>query len=271
MKIGIDAGGSLVKVVALEQGVPTFSSFSSSELPLLHQHLDLAQPEAIYATGCGAKLVSKILDEHFISKMIITPEMTSFCAGARYFVKEDQRFDQSFVLVSLGTGTSIFYVTPDQSQRVTGTAVGGGTLLGLGELMLGVKEFDILAKMARAGNRSHLDLMVGDLYPDVDSPLRREMTAANFGKLGEHAPEDIASAIFQLVLETNALLAIQAAKTYHVKQIIMAGSPISEPLVQERLRIIGTLLQFPISFLPHAPYSGAMGSIIIGENALHCE
>jgi pantothenate kinase len=53
------------------------------------------------------------------------------------------------MLVSIGSGVSIIKVNNFSSfERVSGTMIGGGTLLGLANLLTGVKDFDEITKLA---------------------------------------------------------------------------------------------------------------------------
>ena len=51
-----------------------------------------------------------------------------------------------------------------QVARVGGTALGGGTLRGLGRLLLGTDDHERLVALAATGDRRRVDLLVGDLY-----------------------------------------------------------------------------------------------------------
>ena len=63
---------------------------------------------------------------------------------------EDVKDDFPKLLVSCGSGVSIIKVNDFSSyERVAGTMIGGGTLLGLSNLLTGVKDFDTIIKMAQ--------------------------------------------------------------------------------------------------------------------------
>ena len=95
--------------------------------------------------------------------------------------------------------------------RVGGTALGGGTLRGLGRLLLGTDDHDRLVALAATGDRRHVDLLVGDLYRPGGIALVPDLTAANFGKAFEPRAADVAHALLGLVGENVALLAGQIA------------------------------------------------------------
>lgn len=42
--------------------------------------------------------------------------------------------------------------------------IGGGTLLGLSNLLTGINDFDTITKMAVEGNHSGVDMLVKDIY-----------------------------------------------------------------------------------------------------------
>src|SRR5262249_43825498 len=68
------------------------------------------------------------------------------------------------LMVSLGTGTSVMLVDGERVERVGGTALGGGTIVGLGRLILGTDRFDEIVALASKGDRRTVDLLVGDVY-----------------------------------------------------------------------------------------------------------
>lgn len=264
LQIGIDMGGSLTKVVIRDSGNLSFVTIEEKKEQDVRGVLDSFPAADIFATGCGGVRIKKL----WPCRVILTDEFKSFCAGARYFTDQMGLHGESYILTSFGTGTSIFYVTPSDSNRVSGTAVGGGTLTGLGQLLLGTSQFEEVIRMAEQGDRRRVDLMVSDLYPDAKlSPVLNSLTAANFGSasLDESSPEDIASAIVQMVVETVALLSIQTAKTCGAARIVIAGSPTRNPLIRKRLAQIGDMLGKDFLFLEQGPYCGAMGAMIIGE------
>lgn len=42
--------------------------------------------------------------------------------------------------------------------------IGGGTLLGLANLLTGVNDFDTILEMSKRGDNSNVDLLVKDIY-----------------------------------------------------------------------------------------------------------
>ena len=59
------------------------------------------------------------------------------------------------MLVNIGSGVSILKVTGDnQSTRISGSALGGGTFWGLCGLLTGLRNFDQMLDMSAKGNNS---------------------------------------------------------------------------------------------------------------------
>jgi type II pantothenate kinase len=49
-------------------------------------------------------------------------------------------------------------------ERVSGTMIGGGTLMGLSALMTGVTDFDEITSLASQGDHKQVDMLVKDIY-----------------------------------------------------------------------------------------------------------
>lgn len=81
---------------------------------------------------------------------------------------------------------SIIKVTSaTEYERVSGTMIGGGTLVGLSNLLTGIKDFDEIIKRAQNGNNGNVDMLVKDIY-GKNSPFKEldgDILASSFGKL----------------------------------------------------------------------------------------
>ncbi len=88
--------------------------------------------------------------------------------------------------MSIGSGVSIIKITNfDSFERVAGTMIGGGTLIGLSNLLTGVKDFDKIINMASKGDHTKVDMMVRDIYGDNSpfSELPGDLLASSFAKV----------------------------------------------------------------------------------------
>lgn len=90
------------------------------------------------------------------------------------------------LLVSIGSGVSIIKVNDFSSyERVSGTMIGGGTLLGLANLLTGINDFDTILDLSKKGDNNNVDMLVKDIYGD-NSPfkdLKGDLLASSFAKV----------------------------------------------------------------------------------------
>ena len=92
-----------------------------------------------------------------------------------------------FLLCNVGTGVSILRVEGESTYtRVSGTALGGGTFLGLARLLTRFHEFQHALDAAHDGDARHTDMLVRDIYGAGDEraglKLPGDLTASFFAK-----------------------------------------------------------------------------------------
>ena len=84
---------------------------------------------------------------------------------------DESRFEFPMLLVSIGSGVSIIKVSNfNEYERVSGTMIGGGTLIGLSNLLTGNREFEKIIEKAQMGNNAKVDMLVKDIYGE-NSPF----------------------------------------------------------------------------------------------------
>ena len=176
--VGVDVGATLAKLaIRWPEGHLTFDLLDALDLKTVLKRIhDLAPKEPLGLTGCGAeKLAEQIGLEHHLSL-----EFEAWGKGANVLLEREQ--DEalaSYLLVSLGTGTSMLKVEGEATLRVGGTALGGGTLLGLGGALTGANDHQALCALAREGQRDQVDLLIQHVYPDGVGDLPPEASASN--------------------------------------------------------------------------------------------
>ena len=134
--------------------------------------------------------------------------------------------DIEAIVVSMGTGTALVYAKKDGTcEYLGGTGVGGGTLIGLSSELLGMDNPEHLSALAAEGDLSRVDLRGSDLTGKKDQfGLPMNMTAANFGKVSDIATRsDKALGLFNMVFETVGMLAVFAARSKGIKDIVLTG------------------------------------------------
>ncbi|MDF2040046.1 type II pantothenate kinase [Cytobacillus oceanisediminis] len=261
-KIGIDAGGSLLKMAFEEHGQIHYKSYSIDELYSSMNWLKMTAPDAPIALTGGK---AEYLQKEFFQNARIIPEFESSSIGASYLMKQDGISYENFLLINIGTGTSICLKKEGDISRLSGSGVGGGTLMGLGRLLTGEKDFSKLVSLAGSGKAEHADLMVKDIYSPFDSPLDGSLTASNFGKIKDDqvSKEDKAASLTNMVAETIVLLSTQAAVQHQIDDIIYIGSTLrhNAPLKHLLEKYTAMLGKKP-TFIQNGASCGALGALL---------
>jgi type II pantothenate kinase len=258
--LAIDAGATLLKLVV--EG-PT--GFETRLLPSHAVDHALAwvrdrKPARIGLTGGGADALAKQLGD----RAVHVTEFDAWASGAATLLAEQGgEATPPYLVVSVGTGTAAVKATADGGERVGGTALGGGTVLGLSGLLIGTRDFDEIAALAARGDRRHVDLLISEIYPDFPA----EFSASNFGKPGltredPPNPEDLAHAIVCLVGENVGLMCGSLAAACGVSQVVYGGStlranPALRAIVEQMTQMRGAQ---PI-FLEKSEFAGAVGAL----------
>src|SRR5262245_50983698 len=256
--MGIDVGATLCKL-ALQRGELHTARHASSDLAAAREGAIGWGPRRIGATGGGAAMLGSALAG---APVHLVAEFDAWAAGARLLAAlEGIALPSRYLLVSLGTGTSVLAVAPEGVTRAGGTALGGGTVLGLGRLLLGVESFAAISRLAGSGDRRRVDLLIGDVYREARFTLPGDLTAANFAKLASKRPEDLAHALMGLVGENVALICNALARNAAAEAIVYCGSTLEEnPVLVAILREITEVFGQRPLFLARGAFCGAVGA-----------
>ncbi|WP_028975999.1 type II pantothenate kinase [Sporolactobacillus terrae] len=229
-KIGIDAGGTLIKVALQTEEGWLYRSFPSTRSDACADWLAHEYPERlVMLTGGRAAHLKEKLTDRFCS---VLPEFAASAQGARQLLaRECTTVPNRFLLTTVGTGTSLNYVHDGAMDWLGGSGVGGGTLMGLTGLLTGIYDFKTLLRYAARGKRDIIDLTVARIYEGEEPPIAGDLTASNFGALSENtrslSPEDQIASIIGLVAETVTSLSILAAQKAEVDTVIFVGGALS--------------------------------------------
>lgn len=138
-----------------------------------------------------------------------------------------------FLVVNIGSGVSILKAKSASSfVRVTGTCIGGGTVLGLARLLFHAKSFRQVVRLSERGTDA-LDLKVADLCGDAAGSrcIAPDALASSFGRLYLDAKgdrprprkEDIARSLIHMVSYNLGYLAYLVGTAHGVRRIFFAG------------------------------------------------
>lgn len=256
--VGVDVGATLCKLARRAETLET-CSFDSTDLEGVQRTVEQWSPERVVATGGGA---TRLGDSFGGAPVQRVPEFVAWSRGAPILSELDGLdLPSTYLLVSLGTGTSVLLVRDGEAQRVGGSALGGGTLLGLGQLLLGVDSFDKITELAAQGDRRGVDLLVGDIYQEGELPLPADLNAASFGKLESRNIADLAHALVGLVGENISLICGQLAVAYQAGAVVYCGSTLlHNPALVEILKGVTAMAGSPSHLLKRGEYCGAVGA-----------
>jgi type II pantothenate kinase len=259
--LGLDLGATLAKL-ALQRDALHTEHLPARDLDAVRARVTQLSPRRIVATGAGADALGASIEGIPVEHVA---EFEAWALGAPVVAAEEgAQLPERYLVVSLGTGTSVLAVNGSSAMRVGGTGLGGGTLLGLGRLLVGAPSFEQLTALAARGDRRKVDLLVGDIYRG-DSPLPGDLTASNFAKLGSSDPADIAHALVGMVGENVALVCAHLARLTNAEAVVMGGSTLEghatlRRVLEETLALLG----LEARFLARGGYCGAVGAAMAG-------
>ncbi len=246
--IGIDVGGSTTKIVGFDIGCdngtllspmfvkaddPITSIYGAFGKFTLENNISLSDIDSVLMTGVGA---SHITEPIYSLECKNVNEFTATGLGGLYLSDLDEA-----IVVSMGTGTALIHAKKESDgTKITylgGTGVGGGTLVGLSREMLGIDDILHLEELCKDGDLNRVDLRIKNLskkktYENIND----ELTASNFGNLSDLASKsDIALGLCNMVAETIGMMAVFAARSYGIKDIVLIGNLTNIPTVSNTI------------------------------------
>ncbi|MBE6637843.1 MAG: type II pantothenate kinase [Ruminococcaceae bacterium] len=274
--IGIDVGGSTTKIGGFtDRGVmieplyvkatdPVTSVYGALGKFTSANSFSLSDIKEIKVTGVGSSFLG---NELYGCPCRHVGEFPSVGKGGLYLSGLSRA-----IIVSMGTGTAIVRAENNTCEYLGGTGVGGGTLMGLSRMMLGIDNIEHLVALAKDGDLTNVDLRVSDIAKqDGKLGLSADMTAANFGKLNDIATRaDTALGLFNMVYETIGMMAYFAARSYGIRDIVLAGHLSRIP---QATPVFSTLnIMFPVNFIipEKSQFATVIGAALEEGEVLQC-
>ena len=265
--IGIDAGISSTKIIGIENGkrIMTPISVSSNDSTAatygalgkyLHDNnVTLEDIEHIMMTGIGAKEITSVHN-------CPTTHVDEFIAngmGARF----DSGLDH-MVVVSMGTGTSLVRVDCDDIRHIGGIGMGGGTLQGLGRLLLGTSNIDEIVRLSEESNPRRVNLLIEDICDEDLDGLSGEATASLFARVLQRTPNksDIAAGLIHMVLETIGSAAVLSQLNGGFKDFVLVGGLTELSYCKFIFYYLEELYGVHFHIPKYAPYCTALGAAL---------
>ncbi|KYH41758.1 MAG: pantothenate kinase [Candidatus Bathyarchaeota archaeon B63] len=249
MIIGVDVGAYVTKGVIMKGrsiiksiSTPTEDPIESTSrtIKILLENTGAKDAVSIVAvTGGGSRRLGEKIGDISVVKV---DELQAIGIGGLTLAEKLEG-----LIVNVGTGTAMV-AAYNEGRRVThvgGTGVGGGTLLGLSERMLGIRRFEELEAAAGKGRAERVDLTVRDIVGGPIGIVPAEATASNFGRLcAEATVEDVAAGLFNMVCQVIGVLGAMAAKAYRLEDgvIVTGGLPrsrLAAGIIEETMSLFG--------------------------------
>ena len=266
-------GISATKIISLN-GKETYCEeiwedrFSENKLQdyLKRHHIEATDIEHFALTGVG--------NDQFGDSLLGIPaihvdEFDANAKAARWLCK-----DETFIVVSLGTGTSFVLLDGPTSKHLGGSALGGGSLYGLFRLMLPGIDYSQFRSLATKGSLSNIDLEIGDVSKEALPNLPLDVTATNFGKASpdsatnfgkaspDSKPEDIAAGLVNLVLQNIGVMAHLAGKGFGIRTFVCIGRMTTLPHVREIFDRLEQLYKIRLLIPKNATFMTAIGAAL---------
>lgn len=168
--------------------------------------------------------------------------------------------------------------------------IGGGTLLGLANLLTGEKDFDKILELSQRGDNSEVDMLVKDIYGN-HSPfhgLTGDLLASSFAKVAfdnefdgklkfqdishKYKKEDILNSLVFMISFNIGQLAYMTGQLHHTNQMYFIGNYVrGHDLAMERINFAVEFMSqgaLKANFLTYDGYLGAIGAFLKEFNSV---
>lgn len=197
--------------------------------------------------------------------IIKSGEIDSIGRGGLALAKLDEA-----LIVSAGSGTAMIAARPAECHHVTGSAVGGGTLLGLSRLLIGTSDPQTINDYAMQGDSNRVDLTLIEATGGAIGRLPADANAVNFGRIpsleegdvNDLRKEDLAAGVAVIVGQVIAVIAINAAKAEGLDKIVVVGHLVDLPCMRRVLSTVAGYYGADISVPAQPGFATALGALL---------
>jgi len=270
INVGLDVGGSTTKIVGMDDDNIIYKSIITAKDPVTSaygalgrlindQGITIGDISRINITGVGSGFsATPILgiDTVVVSEFISTGLGGLFLAGL-----------QKAVVVSMGTGTAYLKAEYPDVTHIIGSGVGGGTLVGLANSMIGIDDPNKLSDLATNGDINKVDLTIGDISQAEIPGLGMHVTASNFGKAADDLTnEDKVCGIFNLVYQSIGTMAVLASRACGIKDVVFTGQLTSLKECNKSFELFRELYETNLIIPEDAEFATAIGACLAQRN-----
>ncbi len=260
-----DLGISNIDVLLRRAGQLEHTRLPNTTRPILEQFQALLQRfgplERAAVTGGQYRLLP---DQVGGTRLVKISEVDAIGRGGLYLAGLDQA-----LVVSGGSGTAMVAARHRLAVHVTGSAVGGGTLQGLGRLLLGETDPLDIDRLALQGDANHVDLTLVEAVGAGVGRLPLNANAVNFGRLVQDGalplPQDVAAGLVRLVGQVIAVIAINAARAEGLEHIVVTGHLVDLLSVRHVLDETAGFYGASVTVPPNPGTGTAVGALVSME------
>lgn len=263
MKVGIDAGGTLIKIVQETDDERIYKTELTTNIDSVIAWLNQEDIEQVSLTGGNAAVIA----ENINIPSTTCVEFDAASKGISILLQEQGHHITDYIFANVGTGTSLHYFDGVHQRRVGGIGTGGGMIQGLGFLLTQISDYTQLTNLAQTGDRDRIDLKVKHIYKDTEPPISGDLTAANFGHVLHHPDETFTAAdklasVIGVVGEVITTMAITVAREFKTKNVVYIGSSFNNNHLLRQVIEDYTILRGCTPFyIEHGAFSGAIGAL----------
>ena len=264
-------------------------NFEKLLFPILKDLNDITKIKEIDLTGGGAYKYNDILKKTFDIELVKHDELQSLIYGYEFMnnfnsfyeiendlIKKLPQEDLKFPHISanIGSGVSILKVSAnDKYERVGGTLMGGGTLIGLSKLIFGIDDYDKIIELASKGNNENVDLTMKD-FPNNKENEFENPEISSLGKIHEYIQsgkkdklkkEDIALSLIKMICSHIAQYSVIYAEKNNIDTIYYFGSFTKNNFINKILHKASKHWNknIKVRFNCHDGYLGTIGTLLI--------
>lgn len=260
--IGIDAGMTLTKVArASGDTLQLHATETRADAP--GAGVDTAQAWRVGVTG------ARLGTLRFGSNVVKVQEIEAGALGTAALLRADDRIgDGEFLLALIGTGTAFAAVRGESVQHLGGTPMGGGSFAGIARRVDPTLSYDAMVAGAERGDRSRVDTLISDVYPQGIGRVGPDLTAAHLAHSLDGSLDDFLAGLLNMHGENIAQIAAGRANMARTRRIVLAGGFVhnNRYLVDSMTHMAG-LFGMEVEVAPSPGFAGALGAALAASRA----
>jgi type II pantothenate kinase len=267
-------------------------NYKKDIIPILNDINKIVKIKEIDATGGGAYKYSDIMKNEFGIEFIKHDELRSLIYGYEFMNKYNSFFEIEnnitkqissseltfpHISANIGSGVSFLKViSPDKYERVGGTLMGGGTLIGFSKLIIGIDNYDEILELASKGNAENVDLTLNDIMGggadnenSVIFSLGKVPEYAQSGKKDILKKEDIALSLLNMICSEITQYAVLYAKINNIDTIYYFGTFTKNNIIINQALYKASLhwnKNIKVRFNHYGGYLGTIGTLLEKNN-----